>query len=161
MTALTVIERQPQPLARLEELALHSHLIGSVPRKAVETMTAADIPALRSYLDLAKRLAQPASPEALILELEKLFGPYGQAKQTEYEAANVWSAWLSVFGDVPLDAVQHACAAWLRRDTAFAPKPGELLALIGGERHWGFTRMAIVRRAREVLDLLEAKEMAA
>ena len=161
MTALTVIERQPQPLARLEEQALHSRLIGSVPRKTVETMTAADIPALRSYLELAKRLAQPAAPEALILELEKLFGPYGQAKQTEFEAANVWSAWLSVFEDVPLDAVQYACAKWLRRDTAFGPKPGELLALIGGERHWGYERRAIAGRAREVLDLLEAKEMAA
>ena len=124
-------------------------------------MTAADIPALRSYLELAKRLAQPAAPEALILELEKLFGPYGQAKQTEFEAANVWSAWLSVFEDVPLDAVQYACAKWLRRDTAFGPKPGELLALIGGERHWGYERRAIAGRAREVLDLLEAKEMAA
>lgn len=140
---------------RLEGLELHSRLLNSVPREVAKRMTAEDIPALRSYLSEAKALARPVGETEAIRTLEALFLHYPARALSQAEHGLIWGDWIDDLADIPADMLASACRMWRRSSERFAPSPGQLLAKVGGSKHWGLERKAFVRRAEEVLSLVE------
>ena len=118
-------------------------------------MTAADVPALRAYIDEAERLARPASEAEMIVLLERLFLHYPAPVHSDAANAMRWLDWLDDFGDMPPDVLAAACREWRNGDNRFAPAPGQLKALVGGKDHWGKMRVAYLERAQAVLAILE------
>ena len=114
----------------------------------------ADLPELQAYKAEAERICVPITPRALIRHLEALFLLYPARDMTEAENSIVWAAWIEDFADVPEDILVVACRTWRRSAERFAPSPGQLLAIIGGEAHWGKTRQRYADRAATVLEFL-------
>lgn len=145
----------------LEGLALHSLLLSAVPREVARTMTAADVPALMSYLSEARRLARPVDETVAIQMLEALFLHYPQRSLKPEESAVIWADWCDDLADVPPDVLAAACRIWRRSSERFAPSPGQLLAKVGGSRHWGTERHVWLKRAADVLDIVRDRDVAA
>jgi hypothetical protein len=93
--------------------------------------------------------------------LEGLFLHYPARALSLAESAVIWADWVEDLCDLPEDVLSSACRMWRRSSERFAPSPGQLLAKVGGPKHWGLERRAFVRRAIEVLAIVEASEIAA
>lgn len=138
----------------LASTGLFSRLNAAVPRVAAARFSEAEIPALRAFLAEAERLCRPARPEVVVLHVERLNRHYPAPGLDEAAQAARWEDWIEDFADVPEDVLVAACRTWRRSSARFAPSPGQLLATIGGEDHWGRRRAVYARRAREVLALV-------
>lgn len=136
-------------------------MLSAVPRELARTMTAADLPALRSYLSEAQRWARPVHEDQAIRLLEGLFLHYPARALSVAESAVIWADWVEDLGELPEDVLSSACRMWRRSSERFAPSPGQLLAKVGGSKHWGLERRGYVRRASETLAILEAAEVQA
>lgn len=124
-------------------------------------MTRQDLPALRSYVLEAQRLAEPAKDRLVVQVLEGLFLHYPARNLSVEEAAVLWADWIRDFRDVPEDLLRAACDGWRRSAERFAPSPGQLLAQIGGSNHWGRLRLHLLARAAETLRLTLVNHQAA
>jgi len=90
--------------------------------------------------------------------LEALFLHYPARALSQAEHGLIWADWIDDLADVPVDLLASACRMWRRSSERFAPTPGQLLAKVGGERHWGLVRATLARRAQTVLDLVEGRQ---
>jgi hypothetical protein len=120
-----------------------------------------DAAALRAYVAEARRLTVPAEPTSIVAHVERLGLHYPQPRLEPAHHALRWDDWLEDLADVPEDVLIAACRIWRRSNERFAPSPGQLLAQVGGRRHWGLTRQIFLRRALEVQALLAPPAMGA
>lgn len=72
---------------------------------------------------------QPAPQPALVVVLRRLMNHYPASQRDPGLEKARWEDWLEDLAGIPLDAVEAAAKAWRRSPKAFAPTPGEILAL--------------------------------
>lgn len=94
-------------------------------------------------LQLRAELTPPTTDQIAIC-VESLQTVFSQDNRDEQAQRVMVRAWCDVLADIPYVVMRAAVREWLRKDTAFMPKPGEFLAtcnriLLGQE--------AIARRA--------------
>ncbi|MCJ8334631.1 MAG: hypothetical protein MJH10_10360 [Epibacterium sp.] len=80
-------------------------------------------------MDVCASLA-PAEPYEVATLIESLSVMYPQQARTEADDRIRARTWIADLADYPADAIEAACAQWRRKDTAFMPSPGQLIALI-------------------------------
>ena len=62
--------------------------------------------------------------------IESLSVMYPQQSRTDADDRIRARTWISDLAEYPADLIDAACAQWRRKDTAFMPSPGQLIALI-------------------------------
>lgn len=99
----------------------------------------------------------PPSTDQIAICVESLQAVYDHDKRDAQAQRVMVRAWCDVLADIPYVVMQAAVREWLRRDTAFMPKPGEFLAacnrILAGQE-------AIARRAEALAaaDLSEVQD---
>jgi hypothetical protein len=143
------------PVPTLTCMALHSRLICGLPKEVARTLTQDDLPALRVYWEEAKRLLQPASTTAIVKHLTRLSWHYPQPDLPQEALVSRWGDCIEDFKDIPEDLIDAACILYRNSTAQFAPTPGRLKEMIGGENYWGRARQLYERRARQLIEILE------
>ena len=98
-----------------------------------ERLAMARDPETRRRLMAAERLLSrsviPAEPEEVHDTVGRLLCHYPDRGVAPDLMPAVMRDWIDDLGRFPLDIVQAACLAWRRGDHAYAPAPGQIIAL--------------------------------
>lgn len=112
-------------------------------------ITKADLPALRSELEVEAVKIKAVTVEGMMGLLEALFQHYYAPALSEAAQKQRWRDWHADVGHLPGPVLAEACAKWRRSPAKHSPSPGQLLALASKDYR---VRVLALRRAIDILE---------